>query len=1334
MRIKIGSQKKQKEPQPEMRRTMGVKIKSVVRNPLPVGEYLPLEVIQRLNKVLELLLSPERSSPPPKAILNHYKFDEICKPLSSIESLIEIMEEYSQKYFYYLPADLGNPLMQQLAHYGQFEQCQKIYTYLCDWKLDDYHTYSIMTDAAGKNGHMELAEETFNKAVKVNKCNIFTYTSLINVAGKNGNLKLAEEMFRNAVKLGIANERTYATMIAAAGDNNAPALANKIFEEAIRAKKANEYVFSNMIAAAGDNGLLSLALEIFERAVREKKVNQYLYLNMLRAAGNNGNLELARNIFKQAEQEEFLVSELLYISLIDMASKNGGLTLAKEVFNRAQALFKANATTYISMIDAAGNNGALWLSIEVFEQALMIGKCNEMTYISLIIAAGKNNALSLAQKTFERSVKDSKTIGATYAALIDVAGEHGALEIAQQTFQRAINDGKANKSVYSSMLRAAVRNGSLLQAQDIFHRSISSLKLDEAIYANLIGAACKQGALGLAQQIFTQAEYNKKLSPACYVNLIDAAGKHDSKDALSIAHDTFKKAVRDKKDNAATYTSMMIAAAKQGNFALSLEIFRKAQAAQKANEWTYASFIDIAGKNQQFKLAETIFKDAIKNQKANEVTFATFIDVQAKQRKLDIAEKTFNQAETAQKANEWVYTSFIQAAGKLGNLPLAYKKFQQAVEQKKANQRTYACMIDAAGRNNDLDLARKIFHQAVTDHQANEVTYTCLITAAGICNNPEVVEEAFRLAKEAGYANPRTFTTVVTSLKRCKGDHRERIAEIFDEAFLADQWNDESLQYLHKAVKELGETSFAPDTIVRTAIPNAWLVNKKPLSKGAFGQIFSATWYRNGDKTQSYPVALKEIHVQSPSVTLSEVKALPESKSSSEWARLYHEGMSPYLCVYDQSKQDWYLCTLELNTVSCQSSIALKELLEKLFPKNLIGHQISEEVYYTIFHSDFEAVTTSFLLKHSLHKLCELALMHRKKQEWQALRNEVMLLMKLSHPHVIRYHAITLSEQPYGMLMELYKGGDLDKTLYAESKDAPRPTENQRDLWIYQMALGLEYLHAKGIVHGDLKPPNMLLDDNGQLVLGDFGLSSTEKPGQVRGTCSYMAPELLLNQSSNTKASDVYSLGVVLWELLEGKRPWQDKTPEQIINIVGHQNQSLLIRGSWPPEYKELIRAMLAKNPDQRPTMSDCVAKLKLILESRGVDTVIKISEKPIELSEPDSRSKPESKDGSDLILMGSIECAKLAMEEETVLSQKRSLCASLLSPSSPFASAAIKSSVIHDEKKDESKNQKNSSGIDTAKASFFQSKADSTANSKDPKEIKAVALSAQSSQFTSAV
>lgn len=202
----------------------------------------------------------------------------------------------------------------------------------------------------------------------------------------------------------------------------------------------------------------------------------------------------------------------------------------------------------------------------------------------------------------------------------------------------------------------------------------------------------------------------------------------------------------------------------------------------------------------------------------------------------------------------------------------------------------------------------------------------------------------------------------------------------------------------------------------------------------------------------------------------------------------------------------------------------------------------------------------------------------------ERLQREAWSAASLSHPHVVQIHDHGVGTEHAYLVLEFIDGHTLRDVI-----DQGRPMSPRRALDLMDPIVeGLAAAHAAGLVHRDVKPENVLISKTGWVKIGDFGLSraitATTNTGPLLGTLAYIAPELV-NGGGGDARSDIYSAGIMLYELLTGSQPFQGELP--IAVAMAHLNNdvpapSLAVPG-LPVEMDELVRYMTEKDPDNRP-------------------------------------------------------------------------------------------------------------------------------------------------------
>mmetsp|Transcript_32938 Transcript_32938/g.60604 ORF Transcript_32938/g.60604 Transcript_32938/m.60604 type:complete len:802 (-) Transcript_32938:127-2532(-) len=229
-----------------------------------------------------------------------------------------------------------------------------------------------------------------------------------------------------------------------------------------------------------------------------------------------------------------------------------------------------------------------------------------------------------------------------------------------------------------------------------------------------------------------------------------------------------------------------------------------------------------------------------------------------------------------------------------------------------------------------------------------------------------------------------------------------------------------------------------------------------------------------------------------------------------------------------------------------------------------------------------------------MKKIALLATMDAGKREQTEM--EVKLLSAMRHPNIVAYRdSFVNSEAHLCILMEYCEHGDISTYLQHAKKTGRTPDEGRLLEWFIHTTFALHALHQKRILHRDLKTQNIFLTGNrSQQVfaakLGDFGISrmlnsTTDLAKTQIGTPFYMSPELINNKPYSYK-SDVWGLGCVLYEIVNGCRPFDAQSLNGLaLKIMkGHYTP---IKSSCGAETKAVIKSMLSKNPSHRPTLKE---------------------------------------------------------------------------------------------------------------------------------------------------
>ncbi|XP_063410984.1 mitogen-activated protein kinase kinase kinase 13-like isoform X2 [Mytilus trossulus] len=206
---------------------------------------------------------------------------------------------------------------------------------------------------------------------------------------------------------------------------------------------------------------------------------------------------------------------------------------------------------------------------------------------------------------------------------------------------------------------------------------------------------------------------------------------------------------------------------------------------------------------------------------------------------------------------------------------------------------------------------------------------------------------------------------------------------------------------------------------------------------------------------------------------------------------------------------------------------------------------------------------------------------------------DIKNLRKLNHPNIISFRGVCTQAPCYCIIMEYCPYGQLYEIL-KDGKEIPPALILD---WSKQIASGMNYLHSHKIIHRDLKSPNVLVAKNDIVKISDFGTSRTwnEKSTKMSfaGTVAWMAPEVIRNEPCSEKV-DIWSFGVVLWELLSGEIPYKDVDSSAIIWGVGSNSLHLPVPSSCPEGFKLLMRQCWSPKARNRPSFRQILMHLEI--------------------------------------------------------------------------------------------------------------------------------------------
>lgn len=249
------------------------------------------------------------------------------------------------------------------------------------------------------------------------------------------------------------------------------------------------------------------------------------------------------------------------------------------------------------------------------------------------------------------------------------------------------------------------------------------------------------------------------------------------------------------------------------------------------------------------------------------------------------------------------------------------------------------------------------------------------------------------------------------------------------------------------------------------------------------------------------------------------------------------------------------------------------------------------------------------------------------------VKREISILSRLRHPSIIRLHEVLATRTKIYFVLDLVMGGEL----FARVSRAGHLPEDLCRRYFRQIITAVGYCHSRGVFHRDLKLENLLLDENGDLKISDFGLSAvSEQIGDdglfhtLCGTPAYVAPEILAKKGYRAAAVDLWSCGVILFVLVAGYLPFNDP------NLMAMYRK--IYRGEYrfpkwiSSDLKNLIARLLDTNPDTRITVEEILIHswFKKGLNDEKLSAMARFGEDPAPDMEHSSISKTDAVEAED--------------------------------------------------------------------------------------------------------
>ncbi len=227
----------------------------------------------------------------------------------------------------------------------------------------------------------------------------------------------------------------------------------------------------------------------------------------------------------------------------------------------------------------------------------------------------------------------------------------------------------------------------------------------------------------------------------------------------------------------------------------------------------------------------------------------------------------------------------------------------------------------------------------------------------------------------------------------------------------------------------------------------------------------------------------------------------------------------------------------------------------------------------------------------------------QKEEAFQRFLREARIGARLLHPNIVTVLDAGRDGNQLFLVMEYVQG----ESLHARIDRGEFPSLSEALRWIAQAAEGLAYAHRLGVIHRDIKPANLLITPDGQIKIADFGVAKAisentqlTRAGMMVGSPAYMSPEQIRGEPLDGR-SDLFSLGVILFELLQRRRPFAAETVTALVYQILHEDPlaEATIGRSLAPPFADLLRWTLAKDREQRVPEARLLAeRLRELAES----------------------------------------------------------------------------------------------------------------------------------------
>ncbi len=248
-------------------------------------------------------------------------------------------------------------------------------------------------------------------------------------------------------------------------------------------------------------------------------------------------------------------------------------------------------------------------------------------------------------------------------------------------------------------------------------------------------------------------------------------------------------------------------------------------------------------------------------------------------------------------------------------------------------------------------------------------------------------------------------------------------------------------------------------------------------------------------------------------------------------------------------------------------------------------------------------------------------------------QGEARAVARLNHPNIVGIYQFDQVDTLYYMAMSFIEGRDLRSIIKTHDRNGSRMSGTEVRNIIRDIGAALDYAHSEGVIHRDIKPSNIMITSSGKAILTDFGLALSVPEGTIGntfGSAHYVAPEQAVNSAQAVAQSDIYSLGIVLFEMLTNRVPFDDPSAMAVAmkHLTDPPPPPSKINPTLSPQIDRVVIQALDKDPKKR--YASCAEMLKALEKALGMydegNSTTKMPLLTVPLTPPPSIPKPDQK------------------------------------------------------------------------------------------------------------